>query len=311
MKIVLTSCDLLTIVLLWRWLAITGRNEWLALAYAWNPLVVLEVAHSGHIDALGAMWIAASALWLTRRRTALASIAFTLAVATKLLPIVLAPLFLGRVRFRDVALGVRIADRAVPAVHAVARSTRSAPCRTWWPIFDSTVRFSARSPGSSRRPRQRPSPCWWAWAQRPGRDWRLDASDPAAWAWPMALALACAPVIYPWYLLYFTPFLVTRATVPLAVWTYAVLPVYVVWERARGGARWRVPNELMIAEYGLVVAAAIVVLVVATSRSTARDAVVPSAPIRVPKAASGAGSWELGRLNPDQSLAPDSFFINE
>jgi hypothetical protein len=87
------------------------------------------------------------------------------------------------------------------------------------------------------------------WARR-----RLDVDDPAAWAWPMALALACAPVIYPWYLLYFTPFLFTRATLPLAVWTYTVIPVYVVWERARAGARWRVPNELMVVEYGLVVA---------------------------------------------------------
>ena len=55
-------------------------------------------------------------------------------------------------------------------------------------------------------------------------------SDPAGWAWPMAVALACAPVMYPWYLLSFTPFLFTRATWPLVVWTYTVIPVYVVWE---------------------------------------------------------------------------------
>ena len=53
MKLALIVCDLLTIVVVWRWLATTGRREWLALAYAWNPLVVLEIAHSGHIDALG------------------------------------------------------------------------------------------------------------------------------------------------------------------------------------------------------------------------------------------------------------------
>ena len=55
----------------------------------------------------------------------------------------------------------------------------------------------------------------------------------------MALALACAPVIYPWYLLYFTPFLFTRATLPLTVWTFTAIPIYLVWECARwvhGGA---------------------------------------------------------------------------
>ena len=41
-----------------KWLQETNRSPWLALLYAWNPLVILEVAHSGHIDALGALWIA-------------------------------------------------------------------------------------------------------------------------------------------------------------------------------------------------------------------------------------------------------------
>ena len=105
MKVALVICDLLTMAVLWRWLAFTGRSEWLTMAYAWNPLVVLEVAHSGHMDVLGALWIVASAYWLARRRTALASIAFVLAVATKLLPIVLVPLYWRRVRLRDALAG--------------------------------------------------------------------------------------------------------------------------------------------------------------------------------------------------------------
>ena len=84
------------------------RSEWLTLAYAWNPFVVMEVAHSGHIDGLGALWLVAAAYWLTRRRTALATIAYVLAVATKFLPIVLAPLFVGRIRVRDAAIGVAL-----------------------------------------------------------------------------------------------------------------------------------------------------------------------------------------------------------
>src|SRR5512134_4033664 len=61
MKLALVLCDVITIFVVRRWLRVTGRSEWLTLAYAWNPLVVLEVAHSGHIDALGAMWIAMAA----------------------------------------------------------------------------------------------------------------------------------------------------------------------------------------------------------------------------------------------------------
>src|SRR6185295_1179902 len=84
MKLALLACDLMTIVVVWRWLAVTGRSEWLALAYAWNPLVVLEIAHSGHIDALGALWIAVAAWMLSTGRGMRAMIAFVLAVASKL-----------------------------------------------------------------------------------------------------------------------------------------------------------------------------------------------------------------------------------
>ena len=53
MKAALVVCDLLTMVVLLAWLRDTGRSPWLVLVYAWNPLVILEIAHSGHIDALG------------------------------------------------------------------------------------------------------------------------------------------------------------------------------------------------------------------------------------------------------------------
>ena len=62
MKLALIGCDLLTILVVWRWLVHAGRSEWLALGYAWNPFVVLEVSHSGHIDALGALWLVACGL---------------------------------------------------------------------------------------------------------------------------------------------------------------------------------------------------------------------------------------------------------
>ena len=85
----MVACDLLTIAVLIAWLRSTRRSPWLALLYAWNPLVILEVAHSGHVDALGALWIAVAAWMLSTGRGMRAAIAFVLAVASKLLPIVL------------------------------------------------------------------------------------------------------------------------------------------------------------------------------------------------------------------------------
>jgi len=254
MKLALVLCDLLTMVVLWRWLAITQRSEWLVLAYAWNPLVVLEVAHSGHIDALGALWTAAAAFWLARRRTQLATIALVLAIATKLLPIVLAPLFVGRIRKRDALVGAM----CLGALYLPFASGGEVPLGAVPNVVD-RVRFNGPifamiATGTSPRIAAAVALVLGlsaaAWAR-----WRLSDSDPAAWAWPMAIAIACAPVIYPWYLLYVTPFLFSLTTVPLTVWTVSIVSVYEVWERSRNGGRWITPVWVMAFEFGVVLAA--------------------------------------------------------
>src|SRR5687768_18473248 len=108
MKLAMVACDLLTVAVLVAWLRSTRRSPWLALLYAWNPLVILEAAHSGHMDALGVLWIAVAAWMLSTGRGMRAVIAFVLAVASKLLPIVLLPLFWKRVRLRDAAIGILV-----------------------------------------------------------------------------------------------------------------------------------------------------------------------------------------------------------
>lgn len=248
MKIALVLCDLMTILVLWRWLVFTGRSEWLALAYAWNPLVVLEIAHSGHIDALGALWITASAYWLARRRTALASIAFVLAVATKLLPIVLVPLYWQRVRRRDALAGSAL----LTVLYLVFTNHRTLPLgavpnvvahiRFNGPLFRAIMHIGSPQAAAVAAVALGTTAAIWA-------RWQLGADDPAAWGWPMAVALACAPVVYPWYLLYLTPFLCSAATLPLIAWTFTVLATYVVWDIARHGGRWIVPTAVMWIEY--------------------------------------------------------------
>jgi hypothetical protein len=253
MKLALVGCDLLAILVLWRWLGSTGRHAWLVLTYAWHPLVVLEVAHSGHIDALGALWIAASAFWLSRRRTALASIAFVLAVTTKLLPIVLAPLYWRRVRLRDAALAaclfallyVQYTQAGVLPLGAVPNVV--AHIRFNGPVFYALAALLSPSGAAAVA-------VFVGLIAAAIARWKLSADDPAAWAWPMAVALACAPVIYPWYLLYLTPFLFTLATLPITTWTLSVISTYTVWDAARHGGRWIVPGWVVALEFALPIA---------------------------------------------------------
>jgi alpha-1,6-mannosyltransferase len=257
MKLAMVACDLLTVAVLVAWLRSTRRSPWLALLYAWNPLVILEVAHSGHVDALGALWIAVAAWMLSTGRGMRATIAFVLAVTSKLLPIVLLPLFWKRVRLRDAAMALvvlaalyypfrsagTLALGAVPNVIAAIRFNG--------PLFMGLRLMSTPQAAAVVAVLAGLATAVWMRARRP-------AGDPAAWAWPMAVSLAAAPVVYPWYLLYFTPFLFSRATIPLVAWTYSVLPVYVVWELSRHGHRWRVPWWIMVVEYGVVLMVLIV-----------------------------------------------------
>jgi len=251
MKWALVGCDLLTIWVLLAWLRQTGRSPWLALLYAWNPLVILEVAHSGHIDALGALWIAISAWMLSTGRGMRAAIAFVLAVATKLLPIVLVPLFWRRIRFRDAAAAALV----LGALYWPFRSAGTLPLGSV-PNVVAFIRFNGpvfKALAAGLTPRGAAAAAVLAGLAAAAWLRRRDASDPAAWAWPMAISVSAAPVIYPWYLLYFTPFLFTRATLPLVAWTYSVLPVYIVWHLSRHGHRWFVPWPVEAMELGVVV----------------------------------------------------------
>jgi hypothetical protein len=254
MKIALVLCDLLTIAVLLCWLRDTDRSPWLALAYGWNPLVILEVAHSGHVDALGALWIATAAWMLSTGRGMRAAAAFVLAVATKLVPIVLVPLFWRRVRLRDVAVGAAIllllylpfASVGTVALGNVPNVV--AAIRFNGPLFHAIAR--ALNPSVAAGFAVCAGLIAAGWMRR-----RRDAGAGDAWAWPMAVAVAGAPVIYPWYLLYFTPFLFTPRTIPLVVWTYSILPVYLVWWVPAYRHPWVVPPWALAVEFGAVLAA--------------------------------------------------------
>jgi alpha-1,6-mannosyltransferase len=283
MKLALAACDLLTIAVLVAWLRSTSRSPWLALVYAWNPLVILEIAHSGHLDALGALWVALAAWMLSTGRGMRAMIAFVIAVTSKLLPIVLLPLFWKRVRLRDVA----VAALVLAALYYPFRSAGVLPLgavpnvvafiRFNGPLFKALA--AALSPRGAAAVAVLAGLAVAAWMRR-----TRPAGDPAAWAWPMAVSLAAAPVVYPWYLLYFTPFLFVRATLPLVVWTYSVLPVYVVWYLAGQGHRWVVPRGVVLLEYGVVLTA-LVLLGVLDVRNGGRTREAESPPA-APRSAS-------------------------
>ncbi|HEY0511901.1 MAG TPA: hypothetical protein VGH73_08355 [Thermoanaerobaculia bacterium] len=97
-----------------------GRTAW----YAWNPLVTLEVAGMGHVDALGVAATVGAVLWLTpplRRRgaAALAAVLAAAGILAKLVPFAALPMWArqsGRPgRFLAMSLGLAAAA-ALPVI---------------------------------------------------------------------------------------------------------------------------------------------------------------------------------------------------
>ena len=104
LKVAFVVCEFAIILVLLDVLRFSQQGAHLVLAFAWNPLLVIEVAGSGHIDIVGALLLLVSAAALIRRWRAIAAVGLGLAIAVKFLPIVLLPLYWKRIRIRDVAL---------------------------------------------------------------------------------------------------------------------------------------------------------------------------------------------------------------
>jgi hypothetical protein len=71
----------------------------------------------------------------------------------------------------------------------------------------------------------------------------------------MAAALFCAPLVYPWYLVWLAPFLIAVKTLPLTIWTVSILSTYVAWQLV--GVPWGIPAWTLLVEYGAVLGAAV------------------------------------------------------
>jgi alpha-1,6-mannosyltransferase len=236
------------------------QGEHWVLAYAWHPLLATEVAGSGHIDIVGLLLLLVSVAALGRRWRTVAALAFGLATSVKLLPIVLLPLYWKRVRARDGALAALIfgllyipfLDRGRIPLGSLATYVRS--FRFNDPVFAILEHLAAPQVVAGVAVLVGFLTAIWVRrrsAERPSENF----------AWPMTASLLCAPVIYPWYLLWLLPFLRSESTLPIIIWTVSIFPTYYVWHLRAMGQPWLLPSWIMILEYGSVaITAAMIVL---------------------------------------------------
>jgi hypothetical protein len=268
LKVAFVICDLALVFVLLDILRRTGQGAHWVLAYAWNPLLAIEVAGSGHIDIVGVLLLLVSAAALERRWRAIAAVAFGLAVAVKFLPIVLLPLYWKRVRMRDVALAAVVVGLLYVPFFSHGRiptgslSTYVQSFRFNDPVFATLERAVAPQFVAGLAALVGFLTAMWLRSKAP-------AGSPDAFAWPMAASLLCAPVVYPWYLLWLLPFLRSASTVPIIIWTVSIIPTYYVWHLRALGRPWLVPGWIMLLEYGCIAMTAAIILLPRITRPAA------------------------------------------
>jgi alpha-1,6-mannosyltransferase len=268
LKVAFVLCDFAIVFVLLDILRRTRQGAHWVLAYAWHPLLATDVAGSGHLDILGALLLLVSVAALVRRRRAVAALAFGLAVSVKFLPIVLLPLYWKRVRIRDAALAAIVVGLLyVPflthgRIPIGSLGTYVQRFRFNDPVFATLERVAA--PQVAAGLAVLAGFLTAIWMRRKSAEGSSDA-----FAWPMAASLLCAPVVYPWYLLWLLPFLRSTSTLPILVWTLSILPTYYVWHLRTVGRPWLVPDWIVILEYGSVAVTAAVIAMRRTTRSAA------------------------------------------
>lgn len=258
LKVAFVICHLAIILVLLDVLRRSGQAAHWVLAYAWNPLLATEVAGSGHIDIVGALLLLVSVAALWRRWRAVAAVAFALAIAVKFLPIVLVPLYWRRLRIRDALLAacvfllLYLPFLVRGRIPTGSLGTYVQSFRFNDPVFAMLERVFAPQfvvalvalAGLATA----------VWMRRKSATWSSDA-----FAWPMAASLLCAPVVYPWYLLWLLPFLRSAGTLPIIIWSVSIIPTYYVWHLRTLGRPWLVPGWVMLLEYGAIATAGAII----------------------------------------------------
>lgn len=261
--------DLWLIALLLLKLLRDGRSPWLAALYAWHPLVITEVAWSGHQDVIGIAWLLMALLLVDARglfdptgetprrgllRASLAGGALALAIGVKpiVAPIALAWCWQQRRQPRRLAVGALACFATLAALYVPfmlmpggiegMTHTISAFVNTW--SFNSPVHDPMTTLLGSRRAAD-----VLLAAAAVGLMLivmlRTDDAYRAALVYLLA-ALLLSSTVHPWYLLWALAFVPLRFSP--AVWVFS-LTVALSYEVLTHPEQWATPRWVMIGEY--------------------------------------------------------------
>ena len=248
-KVVFLGAEAVTILCLILLLRLRQASPLWVAAYAWHPLVILEIAGSGHNDSVGIACLWAGILAWQLRRRGLAAVGWGLTFLSKYAAVVLVPWWWCRGQGRRWLL-LFAAVAATPIVccptivsalfgSLSAMASRFESNSSIYVVLASLLHHA----GAARVVVVGGwimGVLWWAQRQE-------DVIRFAAGAFASAAILS--PVLHPWYVVWLVPFLCVWRPPALMALTATVVLAYSVWPGYLAGGPWTVPLWVRLAEY--------------------------------------------------------------
>ena len=269
LKLALLLCEVGTIAAIMSLLRQRGRDPAWVLLYAWHPLPLLEIAGSGHIDALGVAALMMSLVWLGQSHRKRAAAGLAAAILAKLIPVVCAIAFWrawqgnGRWAWLDpVSRAPLVLTGALVGgafwLYLLDGTDIFHGLQTYalkWQFNDGVfglVYYLLRDPelawddAALLLARQICLVLWVAVLV-----WTLRWRDPARICFALLGAyVVLSPTVHPWYLLWILPFLPLFPRLAWLVWSGLVLLSYEVLIGFRSAGVWAPAPWAIWAQYG-------------------------------------------------------------
>jgi alpha-1,6-mannosyltransferase len=251
-KCLFVAFDWLTLLALRRWLRVRRLPESRALWYAWNPLVILEIAGSGHNDALGIFfWVAAVGAWESQQWIR-AALTLGASILSKYFAVLLLPALAWQKRWRELAvLCLFVAAAVVPFTLDGGVLSGTQAYVGEWRFNESICGLLLAGTTSAVVAKASAAVLLALLAVGAGRKSR-DIGKQSFLV--IAGALLLMPTVHPWYFLWLVPFLCIQAEPAFMVWNATILLSYAVWPRFSASGLWQLPVWARATEYAPVFA---------------------------------------------------------
>ena len=248
MKVFLVACEAAALLALARLLRLRGQPPQRILFWAWSPLALVEIAGSGHNEALGLLFVVLALLALESGRPLLAALASALGFQAKFLPGLLAASWLRRFRPWHLGLSALLAG-ALVWPYWEARKTLLLSLRKYaefWQFNETLFAPLEALLGHGG--------AVWAGAcltllLAGALAWR-DVEPARAALLVTAAVLLLGPNLLPWYALWLLPFVVLLEAEAALLFTGTVALAYLVYPAWQSGERWYLPWSVRALEYG-------------------------------------------------------------